>query len=158
MHQSARSPHVDVILFSWGGVVIFRLSCMTSGGSEVVALRSRPLDLRRFVFLAHSLRTGLHSATANGDHSDSHCCRIRARNFLMPTCLVEFVVGQNLKGVTVDLPQAVEVYLRLCSHRPMSAVTATHLRRLVRHRNSRRRFGVSLHRNFMLTLTTLPTS
>ena len=82
--------------------------------------------------------------------------RYRADVFLMHTCLVGFIVDQNKRGLTVDLPRAVQVYLRLWSHRPMSDRTAEALRQLVWHRNSRRRFGVLLRLNFMLVLTTLP--
>ena len=85
-----------------------------------------------------------------------HPIRRRADVFLVQTCLVNFIVIQNQRGLTVDLPQAVEAYLRLWSYRPMADHTAQQLRRLVWHRNSRRRFGVLLRRNFMLVLTTLP--
>ena len=85
-----------------------------------------------------------------------HPIRYRADVFLMHTCLVGFIVDQNKRGLTVDLPRAVQVYLRLWSHRPMSDRTAVALRRLAWHRNSRRRFGVLLRLNFMLVLTTLP--
>lgn len=87
-----------------------------------------------------------------------HPLRYRADVFLMQTCLVGFIVEQNKRGLTVDLPEAVQVYLRLWSHRPMSDRTAEVLRRLVWHRNSRRRFGALLRVNFMLVLTTLPLS
>ena len=85
-----------------------------------------------------------------------HPIRYRADVFLMHTCLVGLIVDQNKRGLTVDLPGAVQVYLRLWSHRPMSDRTAVALRRLAWHRNSRRRFGVLLRLNFMLVLTTLP--
>ena len=85
-----------------------------------------------------------------------HPIRYRADVFLMHSCLVGHIVDQNKRGLTVDLPEAVQVYLRLWSHRPMSDRTAEGLRRLVWHRNSRRRFGVLLRVNFMLVLTTLP--
>jgi len=88
--------------------------------------------------------------------SFDHPTRVRADEFLMHTCLVGLIVDHNQRGLTVDLPQAVQTYLRLWSHRPMSDRTARKLQRLVWHRNSRRRFGVLLRRNFMLVLTTLP--
>ena len=88
--------------------------------------------------------------------SFDHPIRYRADVFLMHTCLVGLIVEQNKRGLTVDLPEAVQVYLRLWSHRPMSDRTAEVLRRLVWHRNSRRRFGALLRVNFMLVLTTLP--
>ena len=87
-----------------------------------------------------------------------HQCRHQADMFLMQTCLVEFIVAQNQRGLTVDLPQAIHVYLRLWSHRARSHRTATVLRRLAWHRNSRRRFGVALRRNFMMSITSLPPS
>jgi len=87
-----------------------------------------------------------------------HKCRHQADNFLMQTCLVEFIVAQNQRGLTVDLPQAIHVYLRLWSHRSRSHRTAIALRRLAWHRNSRRRFGVALRRNFMMSITSLPPS
>ena len=85
-----------------------------------------------------------------------HPLRYRVDVFLMHTCLVDFIVDQNKRGLTVDLPEAVQVYLRLWSHRPMSDRMAAALGRLVWNRDSRRRFGVLLRRNFMLVLTTLP--
>ena len=87
-----------------------------------------------------------------------HQCRHQADTFLMQTCLVEFIVAQNQRGLTVDLPQALHVYLRLWSHRAMSDRTAMVLRRLAWHRNSRRRFGVALRRTFMMSITSLPPS
>ena len=85
-----------------------------------------------------------------------HPIRYRSDVFLMHICLVGVIVDHNKRGLTVGLPEAVQVYLRLWSHRPMSDRTAEVLRRLVWHRNSRRRFGVLLRLNFMLVLTTLP--
>ena len=82
--------------------------------------------------------------------------RRRADVFLMHTCLVSVIVEHNTRGLTVDLPQAVQTYLRLWSHRPMSERTARSLQRLMWQRNARRRFGVLLRRNFMLVLTTYP--
>ena len=82
--------------------------------------------------------------------------RHRADVFLMHTCLVGVIVEHNTRGLTVDLPQAVQTYLRLWSHRPMSERTARSLQRLMWQRNARRRFGVLLRRNFMLVLTTYP--
>ena len=86
----------------------------------------------------------------------NHPIRYRADVFLMHTCLVGLIVDHNNRGLTVDLPEAVQLYLRLWSHRPMSDRSAEVLRRLVWHRNSRRRFGVQLRLNFMLVLTALP--
>ena len=85
-----------------------------------------------------------------------HPIRYRADVFLMHTCLVGLIVEHNNRGLTVDLPEAVQLYLRLWSHRPMSDRTAEVLRRLVWHRNSRRRFGRLLRLNFMLVRTALP--
>jgi hypothetical protein len=76
----------------------------------------------------------------------------------MQTCLVDFTVAQNQRGLTVDLPQALHVYLRLWSHRAMSDRTAMCLRSLAWHCNSRRKKGVALRRNFMLLITALPAS
>ena len=67
-----------------------------------------------------------------------HPLRYRVDVFLMHTCLVDFIVDQNKRGLTVDLPEAVQVYLRLWSHRPMSDRMAAALGRLVWNRNSRR--------------------
>ena len=85
-----------------------------------------------------------------------HPVRVVADSFLMQTCLVGFIVAQSRRGLTVDLPEAIHVYLRLWSYRPMSDRTARHLRRLAWHRNTRRRFGVILRGTFMLSMTTLP--
>jgi len=63
-----------------------------------------------------------------------HPCRYQADSFLMQSCLVDFIVAQNQRGLTVDLPQALQVYLHLWSHRAMSDRTARCLRRLAWHR------------------------
>ena len=103
-------------------------------------------------FKDESVRTLVMPAIESLDHP----IRGRADEFLMHTCLVNIIVDHNQRGLTVDLPQAVQTYLRLWSHRPMSERTARKLQRLVWDRNSRRRFGVALRRNFMLVFTTLP--
>ena len=41
--------------------------------------------------------------------------------FLMHTCLVSVIVEHSRRSLTVDLPQAVQTYLRLWSHRRVSA-------------------------------------
>ena len=88
-----------------------------------------------------------------------HQCRHQADSFLLQTCLVDFIVAQNQRGLTVDqLLQALHVYLRLWSHRALSDRTAMCLRPFAWHRNSRRRFGVALRCNFLLCITTLPPS
>ena len=57
-----------------------------------------------------------------------HPVHVMADNFLMQTRLVEFIVAQNMRGLTVALPEAVEVYLRLvlpCHERGHSTVFTT---------------------------------
>jgi len=87
--------------------------------------------------------------------SMDHTVRVLADTFLMMTCLVDYIVAQNQRGVTVPFTHAVEVYLRLWSHRPVSARSGLALRRLAWNRNSRRRFGQELRRSFMLSNTAL---
>jgi hypothetical protein len=81
--------------------------------------------------------------------------RQEADVYLVQSLLVEYICCMNARGLTVDLQQAVLVYLRFWSHRPVPEQLQRRLNRLVWHRNSRRHFGVALRRNWMLCLTTL---
>ena len=90
--------------------------------------------------------------------SVDHPLRRQADTFLMETLLVQSISWQNSRGLTVDLPQAVNLYLRLWTHRPQAIATRHWLHRLVWHRNTRRHWGVLLRRNWLLSLTVLPLS
>ena len=85
-----------------------------------------------------------------------HPLRRKADTFLMESLLVQSISWQNSRGLTVALPQAVDLYLRLWTHRPLAGATRQWLHRLVWHRNTRRHWGVLLRRNWLLTLTVLP--
>ena len=65
-----------------------------------------------------------------------HILRRRADTVLMESLLVQFISWQNSRGLTVDLHQAVNSYLRLWAHRPVAGPTRQWLRRLVWHRNT----------------------
>ena len=121
-----------------------------------VTVEMASLELAALTMLDWFKDDGVRALVMAAVQSLDHPIRERADAFLMHTCLVGIIVEQNQRGLTVDLPQAVQTYLRLWTHRPMSDRTARKLRRLVWHRNSRRRFGVLLRLNFMLVLTTLP--
>ena len=137
----------------WLAVVYLQQRRLTSFevSMEMATLELAALSMLDW-FKDARVRTLVMSAIESLDHP----IRERADEFLMHTCLVSRIVDHNQRGLTVDLPQAVQTYLRLWSHHPMSERTARKLQILVWHRNSRRRFGVALRRNFMLVLTTLP--
>ena len=85
-----------------------------------------------------------------------HPLRRKADAFLMESLLVQFICWHNARGLTVDLHQAVNLYLRLWTHRPVAVSTRQWLHRLVWHRHTRRRWGVLLRRNWLLSLTVFP--
>ena len=91
-----------------------------------------------------------------GIASIEHPMRRQADVFLMESLLVQLLIWQNQRGLTVDLPQAANTYFRLWTHRPIAARTRRWLHRLAWHRNTRRHWGVLLRRNWILTLTVLP--
>ena len=88
--------------------------------------------------------------------SVEHKLRRTADVFLMESLLVQLISWQNLRGLTLDLHQAVNLYVRLWSHRHVAGATRQWLHRLVWHRHTRRRWGVLLRRNWILTTTILP--
>ena len=83
--------------------------------------------------------------------------RIIADTFLMQTLLVDYIVCQNGKGVVLDLDQVITKYIGLWACRPMSTVVERRLARFVWHRNERRHFGVTLRREWALTISSFST-
>lgn len=79
--------------------------------------------------------------------------RCIADDFLIKTLLVQYIIDQNGKGLTVDLNRAVGKYIRLWSYRPKTQAVSDRLARLVWHRNTRRHFGVDLRKEWGLALT-----
>ena len=84
--------------------------------------------------------------------------RIAADQYLMHSLLIEFIMTQNQKGVAVDLVTAIAKYIRLWSMRPITDKVKQRLARLVWHRNTRRRFGVNLRREWALCFNTFSDS
>ena len=80
--------------------------------------------------------------------------RILADTFLVQSVLVNWIVEQNSKGISVDLPHAIWKYIRLWSHRSIADSAAERLRKMLWQRHARRRFGVDLRREWCLTRTT----
>ena len=148
-------------------VVIWILSRRADLGGAYLVTRRRqyqvdPYDLMRssdvVLLLASwlsddSLCNTVHDALSQS--SDRH--RIIADTFLMHTLLVEHVIAENRKGVVLDLDQIITKYIRLWAWRPMPDIVERRLSRLVWHRNERRRFGVSLRREWALTLSSFGT-
>ena len=75
--------------------------------------------------------------------------------FLVESLLVEYIVGQNAKGLTVDLAQAIVKYLGLWSHRFCCPVLSQRLSRLVWNRGARKRFGRQLRLTWGLSIGAL---
>ena len=80
------------------------------------------------------------------------CHRLQADIFLVQSMLVQFIVSQNKKGLTVDLSDAIAKYVKYWSYRPTSEAMRVRLARLVWHRHSRRRFGVELRKEWCLCI------
>ena len=83
--------------------------------------------------------------------------RIVADTFLIHSLLVEHVVQQSSRGITLGLEDAIATYIRLWACRPMSQEVERRLALLVWNRNARRRFGVNLRREWSLNVATFRT-
>ena len=121
----------------------------------VEAVQTDPA-LTALMFLEWILDDDVYGTVLACIESLDHPLRRKADIFLMESLLVQSISWQNSRGLTVDLPQAVNLYLRLWTHRPLAAATRQWLHRLVWHRNTRRHWGVLLRRNWLLSLTVLP--
>ena len=93
-----------------------------------------------------SVRASLHAGFASLDDQG----RMVADQFLVHSMLMEFIVAQNRKGVALHLTFLIAKYIRLWTHRPIPNVIKRRLAKLVWHRGTRRRFGVSLRREWGL--------
>ena len=76
--------------------------------------------------------------------------RIEADCFLVRSLTAMVVHVQSSKGVLVTTTEAIHTYLRFWSFRPVPAVLQPALRKLSFHRNTRRKFGQLLRREWML--------
>ena len=90
-------------------------------------------------------------------HSLDNKHRTVADSFLMHSLLVQHIVQSNNMGVVISLDEAICTYIRLWSLRPSSPAIERSLALLVWNRNSRRRFGVNLRREWSLTVSTFRT-
>ena len=148
-------------------VVIWILSRRADLGAAYLVTRRRqyhfdPYDLTRACDVALLLASFLaDEGICNSVHEAlaqiGEKYRIIADTFLVHTLLVEHVIAQNRKGIVLDLEQVITKYIRLWAWRPMSDIVERRLSRLVWHRNERRRFGVSLRREWALTLSSFGT-
>ena len=122
-------------------------------GNYDVSVRSDAVLLMASYLLDEQLVADVTTALASMEDKR----RVVADTFLMHSLLAEYIIGQNRKGVVVDLEQAITVYIRLWACRPMTTQIERRLSRLVWNRNERRRFGVNLRREWALTLSTFRT-
>lgn len=78
--------------------------------------------------------------------------RRRADEFLVRSLVAQYISAQNKKGVALPVSDAVDLYLRLWTLRPVAECLKPVLMRLTHHRNSRRKFAQRLRREWMLEL------
>lgn len=83
-----------------------------------------------------------------------HPRRCAVDAFLVRSLVAEYVYAQNRKGVTVPTSTAIDFYIRLWMLRPVPALLQDHLVRLTHHRNTRRKFGQLLRKEWMLEVAT----
>lgn len=76
--------------------------------------------------------------------------RIEADCFLVRSLTAMVVHVQSSKGVLVTTAEAIYTYLRFWSFRPLPVALRPALRKLSYHRNTRRKFGQLLRREWML--------
>ena len=100
------------------------------------------------------LRHSLHAGLASLEVRD----RIAADVFLVRSLLISYIIQQNANGLTVDLSHAIFKYVKLWSYRPTSERVRARLSRLIWHRNSRRKFGVELRKEWDLTINVFETA
>ena len=84
--------------------------------------------------------------------------RIVADTFLVSSLLVDWITRQNDRGITVDLNQSIFKFIKLWSFRPMANRVEDRLVKLTWDRNVRRRFGVDLRREWLLSRSSFPES
>lgn len=89
-------------------------------------------------------------ARALTDFEDSY--RAEADGFLVRSLVAQSVSFHNAKGISVPTSHAIDLYLRLWSMRPCPVAVQRVLLRLVHHRNTRRKFGQQLRREWMLEI------
>ncbi len=89
---------------------------------------------------------------ALGDIEHPRRCAVDA--FLVRSLVAEYVYAQNRKGVTAPTSSAIDFYIRLWILRPVPALLRNHLVRLTHHRNTRRKFGQLLRKEWMLEVAT----
>jgi hypothetical protein len=158
MQASAPPSHVRVV-----ACLIWILSRQPDLGICYVLARHRQYDLddcnllhsRSVVLLlAQWLRNeNVRTAVRDGLRTMEDRSRCIADIFLVQSLVVEHIIEQNSRGLTVDLQQAIWKYAKLWSLRPTAMSVRDRLARLVWNRNARRRFGVDLRREWMLGLT-----
>ena len=79
-----------------------------------------------------------------------HPRRLAADAFLVGSLLAQHVACQNQKGVSVPSGEAIDMYLRFWTLRPVANTMKPLLLRLTHHRNTRRKFGQMFRREWMM--------
>jgi hypothetical protein len=158
MQASAPPSPVRVV-----ACLVWILSCQADLGICYVLSRHKQYDLDEcnlshpgsvVLLLAEWLRNDyVRTAVRDGLRTLEDRSRCIADIFLVQSLLVEHIIQQNSRGLTVDLQQAVFKYAKLWSARPTAISVRDRIARLVWNRNARRRFGVDLRREWMLSLT-----
>jgi len=83
-----------------------------------------------------------------------HPRRLAADAFLVRSLLAQYVACQNQKGVSVPSGEAIDMYLRFWTLRPVADTMKPLLLKLTHHRNARRKFGQMFRREWMMEMGT----
>lgn len=78
--------------------------------------------------------------------------RLAADAFLVRSLVAQYVQAQNHKGVSVPSNEAIDMYLRFWTLRPVAESMKRVLVRLTHHRNARRKFGQLFRKEWMLEM------
>lgn len=78
--------------------------------------------------------------------------RMTADAFLVRSLVAQYIMYQNTKGLTVQSREAIDLYLRLWYLRPVPEVMKPILLRLTHHRNTRRKWGQLMRREWMFDI------
>ena len=79
--------------------------------------------------------------------------RVLCDEFLVRSLVAEFVISRNARGEIVPSTEAIHKYLGYWALRAVPARVQGRLARLTWHRNSRRKFGVLLRKEWLLHLS-----
>jgi hypothetical protein len=93
----------------------------------------------------------LHEARVLDALSDmDNSSRVDADCFLVRSLVAQYIQHQNQKGLSVASREAIDLYLKCWTYRPVAEKMKVRLVRLTHHTNARRKFGQLLRREWML--------